>query len=654
MWAVLLGGAIYCGLHLFSKHTVRRTPDYKYGCVDRRGNMVVKPLYDEIAPFSCDRSLIVKSGKYGFIDLNGNLVVQPNYDLALSFTDDLAAVLKNGKWGFISKHGEFAIQPQFSNAASFSEGLAAVTQDGSCGYIDKRGNWVLKPQFLNAGQFQNGVAVVRAKPYWEFTDASGKIHRRENIENVYPSAAGESLAAASIQSGEGDAFGPYSLWGAVDSSGAFVIPPDYNSKPIIRKNRLICSNSEFASILDRSGKSIAVFKNVLPIPETEFLLARKDDKWGIVDLDGKFLLPARYHDLESISADLFIAQADEKWGILDAHGTAIVPLSFKNRDDALSINLEKRGGHWIAGKGKTGFELLKAKSTLQSFSSGTKFGAKDSKGKILIPAKFDRPVVFDDACEFSINETEGNYVILDTAGHVYNDVTVGSGRAHKFSSAAGLVDVGGHWIVPPHVDEIGEFRSGLAPFRINQKWGIMNRQGQVLVKPTYDGLKSFSNDGLAAVQIKDKWGFVNRLGELTISPRFSKTGGFSEGRAWVFSDGKAGYIDTRGDLIVEPKYVLAADFSCGRALIAEANVGRANKLNFAFINMSGKQILGPYNLADSFVDGLAPVNLDGSNWQMIDTAGEAKIKFKHLQLGYEFEKHMLKFSQDRMPVLIER
>jgi hypothetical protein len=55
------------------------------------------------------------------------------------------------------------------------------------------------------------------------------------------------------------------------------------------------------------------------------------------------------------------------------------------------------------------------------------------------------------------------------------------------------------------------------------------------------------------VHVKGKWGYVNRNGEMIIKPRFDWGDGFSNGVAWVLVDEtKIGYVDKAGRYIWKP------------------------------------------------------------------------------------------------------
>ena len=71
-----------------------------------------------------------KDGKWGVIDRNGDAVVPPQWDDVRYFSEGLAQVEKAGKYGFIDRTGKEVAPPQWDLAGEFSEGLAQVKKAG--------------------------------------------------------------------------------------------------------------------------------------------------------------------------------------------------------------------------------------------------------------------------------------------------------------------------------------------------------------------------------------------------------------------------------------------------------------------------------------------------------------------------------------------
>jgi hypothetical protein len=102
----------------------------KYGYIDRTGEIVVKPQFEEVLPF-------ITIPWYDIVF--GTLTAPVSYYWPEGgMWEDLAAVNIRGKWGCIDRTGKVVTEPQFDSFFFFCEGRAAVRAGGKWGYIDKK------------------------------------------------------------------------------------------------------------------------------------------------------------------------------------------------------------------------------------------------------------------------------------------------------------------------------------------------------------------------------------------------------------------------------------------------------------------------------------------------------------------------------------
>jgi hypothetical protein len=64
------------------------------------------------------------------------------------------------------------------------------------------------------------------------------------------------------------------------------------------------------------------------------------------------------------------------------------------------------------------------------------------------------------------------------------------------------------------------FSEGLARVNMNDKWGYINDQGEVVIDFIFDDAKDFHH-GIAGVKVGDAWGFVNNKGTIIIKPAYN-------------------------------------------------------------------------------------------------------------------------------------
>lgn len=91
------------------------------------------------------------------------------------------------------------------------------------------------------------------------------------------------------------------------------------------------------------------------------------------------------------------------------------------------------------------------------------------------------------------------------------------------------------------IDEVAA-QNGLSGHR----WGFLDAQGQLVIKPIYDAVGDF-HFGAAAARQKDKWGYIDLTGNWLIQPTFDEVQNFTQsGLAVVKQNGKIQIIDRKG------------------------------------------------------------------------------------------------------------
>ena len=170
---------------------------------------------------------------------------------------------------------------------------------------------------------------------------------------------------------------------------------------------------------------------------------------------------------------------------------------------------------------------------------------------------------------------------------------------------------------------VREYYNGLAIVVLNDKYGFVDKNKNVVVPIKYDDVEKFQED-YAVVGLDGKYGYINRQGEEVIPLQFSGADSFREGRARVWKNESTGFINKKGEIIVPIQYIsrLRTSFHNGFAVIFDRN-------KCWFVNTKGKRITPiEYDYAFDFSDGLAAVKLN-NKWGFINTKGKVVIPIKY-------------------------
>ena len=170
----------------------------------------------------------------------------------------------------------------------------------------------------------------------------------------------------------------------------------------------------------------------------------------------------------------------------------------------------------------------------------------------------------------------------------------------------GYMNRRGDLIIPFQYDAAEDFIDGIAKAGLiegsNSLYGFIDRNGQWLIRPSYQRAGIFS-EGLCAVQKDDMYGFINSSGEVIIPFQFEDAGNFHEGLAAVKINGWTGFINQTGNVEIEPKYICSVShpvFVGGMAPVFGADE------KTGYINKEGEWVIdNKFHSASSFKDGIA-------------------------------------------------
>jgi hypothetical protein len=243
----------------------------KFGFINRVGEVVLKPTYDNARDFVDGLAQVQVDGKWGFIDVDGKMrvtlppetvnafdakegmiwycigkekhwglmdskgraIVAPTFDDVNLFSEGMAAVnlgakwkfpgfMQGGKWGFVDKKGTLVVPIQYESAEDYSEGLARVYANPGSVFLDRSGKNVLSTTGL-AGSFRQGLAPIHADNQTRFLDRQGKT---QFTVDGWAEEFHEGLAVFSIKGGEAES-NEHTSYGYIDRQGKVAIRPRF-------------------------------------------------------------------------------------------------------------------------------------------------------------------------------------------------------------------------------------------------------------------------------------------------------------------------------------------------------------------------------------------------------------------------------------------
>lgn len=395
---------------------------------------------------------------------------------------------------------------------------------------------------------------------------------------------------------EGTAIVKKGLYGLIDENGREVLICEYDSISEFEKGcRIIVKSSKYGAV-NIDGKIIkpCSYSDALIICDS-YIALKMNDKWGIVDHEGKEMTQFKYEEISPyFSTDsAFVAKYDGFWGVSDYQENTLIPYKY---DDI-----------WY-----------KLSSTATTVQLNDKWGLYNSKNKEVLPCEYAR--MYPDSSGYVTVEKKGN--------------------SYKTSRKALIETETGKIVIPFEYMDMGNYSEGLLAVEdLNGKWGFIDIKRNTIIPFIYDNAGDFS-EGLAAVHKK--------TGE------FMRTVIWD--RAPVEN---CGYIDRTGKVIIPFKFranitTYGHQFSNGLAVqgISKNNLW-ANK--FGYINKTGQWIVEPiYDSAEPFEKGLGKVEKD-EKVGCVNTKGELVIPCIYDEFSGDFiNDSVIQFMKDHEPCYFNR
>ena len=191
----------------------------------------------------------------------------------------------------------------------------------------------------------------------------------------------------------------------------------------------------------------------------------------------------------------------------------------------------------------------------------------------------------------------------------------------------GLVDRNDTILIQPQFSNVEPFIGDFAivmgytgKYNSDERKGLINRNGDIILRPKYNEIHPFVN-GYAIIEIyegKDRFNYIDLEGNILLENWVETANNFQDSRALVSRNGKYFFIDENGKSIIG-SFEEARDFSDGLAAVR-------NKAFWGYINKDGKVVINfQFDDADMFSCGLAAV-VNNNRLSYIDKTGKTVIK----------------------------
>ncbi len=324
----------------------------KFGLIDRKGEVIIEPIYGVINRFDDSELMTVRKGEHwAIMNTKGEVVLPFKYNYLWPWDDNehYNAQL-NGQWGVINYKGEVIIPFRPMSMLSGPENgylrfsLSNDPSNRQFGLLDLEGNTVLEPvhNFMNSDDW----FIVNKDGQWYYLDKDlNKVLSFVGLEVVSLGLGWHNDLTTINVKIEGE-----KRQGLINRRGEFVIEPIYDY--------------------------VGYYGN------SDFMVARIGEKRGVINLKGEVIVPFEYLQIEITgdSQEIEVQNDKGEWGVINLKGEMLLPF------------MPMR---WLRPQNSKGWRVIYAMDSSKEGNWG-KCGLIDSIGKVLLEPIYDGIYIWDE------------------------------------------------------------------------------------------------------------------------------------------------------------------------------------------------------------------------------------------------------------------
>ena len=352
-----------------------------------------------------------------------------------------------------------------------------------------------------------------------------------------------------------------SLQGITDIDGKTIVPTNYQKIELLiienvndetyflaeKDNFFYLYNSRGKLLTDAGHHQISIgFCGGHRLFTTTKVLPNGKRRYGFADrITGKQITPEIYNEYALISKDLFRAKLDSSWGLIDLQGENLKPLYsnilcygdsgtcgvVKHENDRMSIYLPRE----------------------KRFLEGN-YDSYDENWPYLVLTQDsckEHPLqhqLYHIELHQLLNETFSDYEFS-----LLKNNKVGKNQSLPSTKVLPIITNGQDWFliqnlsktrIPGKFEKCKAINNALFIVKINQKYGLVNIDGQIILPAEYDDIFDYSS-GDIQIKKNNLYGMCNERGKIIIPTEYAESFAFRNDRSQVKKGTEYFYINRK-------------------------------------------------------------------------------------------------------------
>lgn len=270
--------------------------------------------------------------------------------------------------------------------------------------------------------------------------------------------------------------------------------------------------------------------------EGNYLLAKETTGFGIINIEGDYVMDPVVDQLEHTRGDYFYGFDESQYLLI--------------KGDEVKSDVAYNSYHRISKEGDLLLEYIHGKLRRVMEEDGILLDAVGMESVQLVGNDL-----------FNVRFRENKLGLLGKKGWQVQPTSdlewIKPGSEGLFPAGkggmAGFVNSSGAWVIDPKYAETGVFSEQISTFRNTLSWGLIGMDGRVISEPKWDEIKDFSS-GIAVAKSNGQFFLLNKNGESISDTGYDQVCRLKEGFFLVEKSGKRGLLDNSGIEILPAEF----------------------------------------------------------------------------------------------------
>ena len=493
-----------------------------YGVIDKKGNIIIPAEYSEIkipnpekGVFVCyqgENTKVLNERKESILTEYNHIepIRLKNISSDLMYEKSVLTYEKEGKRGLINLEGKEITKPIYDEIDSlpYKEGALTIKQNEKYGIINIKGN-----------------SLVEAK-YDEV-----KVDEYYTEENGYRYAG--YIVLQKTQEGY--------RYGYIDNKGKEILPTEYNEITRVtgihdnENAYLICAkNGQYGLMKKEETVLNHEYQSIQYDEANSVFVIEKSRKYGIANISGEEIVPVKYNEID-ITGIYFYAKNEQGTTVYNSNGTEVnidANVAILNTDnEKYKIRIDNTEGTKYGVINKEGKQLIEEKYNYIEYlydnyfivsDENGKLGVLDDKGKTKVETNHDslQKIQDTDLLQATLGESQMTEIYNKTMEKICEmpNATIAVENYIKIYNEE----------EEKYFDKDGKELKNTEVYSSNKlfvakkgdKYGFVDKNGNLVVDYKYDKAYEFNNYGVATVKKEEKWGAINEQGQEVVEPSY--------------------------------------------------------------------------------------------------------------------------------------